>query len=137
MPFEIQGLNFMMKHLETGDGCELLHKHGAVECVVQVSTYPINKPKREIQLYCVSILRKLLDCNYTRESIINKDVRVLRLAFSIGHNHIDSMAHIEQATACVMQCAQVHTVLSTLLTLCSHSTFNTFILLQSNLYLIL
>ena len=105
-----QGLEYMQKHVDTGEGCVLLHRHDVMMCLMGV--FEQDKEKPHIALYIVSILRKLLDCNFTRDSIINADgpgyeaISALRVSFSIIHSHMNSHSHVEEGIKCVMQCAR-------------------------------
>ena len=105
-----QGLEYMKKHVETGEGCVLLHRHDIMMCLIKV--YDENKDKSHIALYVVAILRKLLDCNFTRDSIINSDgtgydaVSALRISFAIIHTYMKSYSHVEEGLKCVMQCSR-------------------------------
>jgi len=62
-----------------------------------------------MQLQCIIAIRKLLDCNFTRKAIISKDVSVLQIVFNIGHAHLNSKEHIEEAARCISQCARAET----------------------------
>lgn len=96
-----QGLTYMRKHVESAEGCTLLLRHDVLMCLLKVFDEWSSKPN--ILLFVISILRKLLDCNMTRESIIDRDgpgytqVSALRLAFAILHSHMDSIPHVDEA----------------------------------------
>ena len=64
--------------------------------------YRYNAP---IQLLVISIFRKLLECNYTRDAIIYK-TDVLRIAFSITHRFMQSLEHVEVGVNCLLQCCR-------------------------------
>ena len=105
-----QGLEYMQRHVETGEGCVLLHRQDIMMCLIQV--YEQDKDKPHITLYVASILRKLLDCNFTRDSIINgegpgyESTSALRVSFSILHTYMKSSSHVEESLKCVLQCAR-------------------------------
>jgi hypothetical protein len=92
---------YMRKHAETGEGCALLQRHDVIMCLLKV--YDEYKSKANILLFCVSILRKMLDCNFTRDMIICKEgpgytpISALRVAFSILHSNMKSPSHVEEA----------------------------------------
>ena len=96
-----QGLTFMRKHVDSAEGCILLHRHDIMMCLLKVFDEWSSKPN--ILLFCISILRKLLDCNLTRELIIDRDgtgytqTSALRLAFAILHSHMDSISHVDES----------------------------------------
>jgi hypothetical protein len=124
------GLTYMRKHAETGEGCTLLQRHDVVMCLLKV--YDNWKSKPGILLFCISILRKMLDCNFTRDLIIERDgpgytqASALRLSFAILHSHMDSVSHVDESMRlfstqqyitcsfnrscilfrCIMQCAR-------------------------------
>ncbi len=103
-PTVISGMQFLQHHLNGGEGCQLMLKHGIVD-----SLEKIHKHFREhsfLQLQVVIALRKLLDCNYTRDLLIQRDTRVLRLSFAIAHIHMKSREHVDEAIRCVCQCAR-------------------------------
>lgn len=103
------GLKLLLKHVQTGEGCQLMYTHGAVDCCLRASQFYRNcAVADDVQLDCISILRQLLDCNFTRDAIIC-DTRVLRAAFNIGHTYMSSKPHVEQAVQCVMQCSRSET----------------------------
>ncbi len=98
-----QGLNYMLKQVETGEGCELMLKNSAVDCVMAAAEAWRTRP--DLTLMCASIIRKLLDCNFTRPALLG-DIALLRKSFGFGHTFMSSIAHVEEACNCVMQFAR-------------------------------
>jgi hypothetical protein len=95
-----QGLNYIRKQVETGEGCELMLKNGAVDCIMAAAEAYRSRP--DLVLMCASIVRRLLDCNFTRGEMLS-DIALLRKTFGFGHTFMDSVAHVEEAAQCVMQ----------------------------------
>ena len=103
----LTGMKLLINHVQTGDGCQLMHTHGVIEFIRRASTnYLHGENHFSIQLSCVSIIRQLLDCNYTRDEIISTNTDMLRLAFNIGHRYMSSKEHVEQVVQCIMQCSR-------------------------------
>lgn len=101
-----EGLKLVLKHVQSGEGCQLMFTHGAVDCCLRaVQVYRNSEVADAVQLDCITILRQLLDCNFTRSAIIS-DTRVLRAVFNIGHSYMSSKQHVEQAVQCIMQCSR-------------------------------
>eukprot|EP01036_Dinobryon_divergens_P038056 gene38056-49896_t len=97
------GLALMMENVATGQGCKNLMQFDCVRCVLRaLNTY---KKHMEIQLLGISLLRRLLDCNLTRDVLI-EDVAVVRVLFSVCHRFMDSQEHVEQGVAGILQCAR-------------------------------
>jgi hypothetical protein len=57
-PTLIQGLGFLLKHLETGDGCFMMHRHGVVRALGKTHEYYMNPIHPPIQLQILSCLRR-------------------------------------------------------------------------------
>lgn len=97
------GLKLMEVHSQIGDGCIQIYRHSGVDLLVKAS----EKYRRNatIQLNILIIFHHLLECNFTRESVITTPV-ALDLTFLIGHYYLSSAKHVEHATACVLQCAR-------------------------------
>jgi hypothetical protein len=98
-----QGLDQIMKHVQKGQGCWLLLKNGLIPCLRALAVQW--KDKSDIILFVLSIIRRMLECNMTRDEII-KDTEVLAFTFQLGHRHMSSLPHLEEAVACVMHCAR-------------------------------
>ena len=67
-PTMLQGLDFVLKHVQTGDGCALLVKHGIVDALKRIHYQHLTNPI--MQLKIITIFRQLLDCNFTRNELI-------------------------------------------------------------------
>ena len=105
-PTAINGLNFIYNHCETGEGCAVLMRHSVIACIIKVhQTYCKANPP--IQLQCLSILNRLLDCNITRDEIISTTT-VLRTSFSISHYYMNSKEHVSGALRCIAQCSRCY-----------------------------
>jgi hypothetical protein len=105
-PTAISGLKFIYNHCETGEGCAVLMRHSVVSCILKVhQTYFKTNPP--IQLQCLSILNRLLDCNVTRDEII-ATTKVVRSAFSIAHYYMNSKEHVSGALRCIAQCSRYY-----------------------------
>ena len=96
------GVDFMIGHTDTGDGCKLLIKHGALGVLVKAHSTYMNKHS-SIELSLVTCLRRLLECNFTRDHITNLDT--LKLAFYVGYYYHHSKIHVEMAMNCMLQLA--------------------------------
>ena len=102
-PTALSGLTFAHRHLRTGEGCFLMHRHGLVQAVVKIHRqYP---GKAAIQLLVVKVLKQLLDCNYTR-SLVIAHVDALHICFAVSRKHISSLEHLEVAASCIQQYAR-------------------------------
>lgn len=118
-PVMMRGLALLLKHLQTGEGCLMISRHGGFQVIEKAHEYYSKHPP--IQLLCISTLRKLLDCNFTRDSLIDNNVKVVHMAFSIAHSHMNSRFHVEEATRCIAQCSRHET--------CRHEIFQTGIII--------
>jgi hypothetical protein len=103
-PTVVSGMAFLQEHLNNGEGCQLMLKHGIVDSIEKIHNH--FRSHSDLQLQCVVALRKLLDCNYTRDLLIKHDTRAMRLAFAIGHIHLKSRQHVDEAVRCVCQSAR-------------------------------
>lgn len=99
-PTTESGLKFALRHLETGEGCFLLHRHGLVNAVLKI--FQFYKTETTIHLLAAQVLKQLLECNYTR-SLIIKSVEPLHTAFGVARRNINSLDHVQAAAACVVQ----------------------------------
>lgn len=102
-PTTLNGLKFLRKHLNTGEGCFLMQRHGVMQAITKIQDFYHNQPP--IQLLVITILQQLLDCNYTRAAII-AHADVVRMSFAIAHYHMNSPSHLEPACKCLTQCAR-------------------------------
>ena len=97
------GLKLMEVHSQVGDGCIQIYRHKGIDFLVKASEK--YRKNSTIQLNILIILHRLLECNYTRDSIIATPV-ALNVSFIIGHYYLNSATHVEHSTACVLQCAR-------------------------------
>lgn len=102
-PTVISGMAFLQQHLDGAEGCELMVKHDILGAIQRVHNFYKDHPP--LQLQCVTAIRKLLDCNFTRDSIISSTL-ALRISFNIAHVHMNSKSHVLQAMACISQSAR-------------------------------
>mmetsp|Transcript_31144 Transcript_31144/g.52069 ORF Transcript_31144/g.52069 Transcript_31144/m.52069 type:complete len:533 (-) Transcript_31144:92-1690(-) len=107
-PTTLNGLKYLLKHLETGEGCFLMLRHGALQAVMKIHAYFTNDPP--IQLLVIKVVRQLLDCNYTRSLVLdeanNGATNLLHMCFKIAHHHMNSASHVEVAAHCITQTAR-------------------------------
>ena len=103
-PTVTSGMNFLQKHLESGEGCTLMLKHDILGAIRKVHEFYKDHPP--LQLHCIIAIRKLLDCNFTRDDIITNDTYVLQMAFNIGLKYVNSKEHIEEVARCMSQCTR-------------------------------
>ena len=94
------GVDFMIGHTDTGDGCKLLVKHGALGVLVKAHGAYKNKHS-SIELSIVTCLRRLLECNFTRDQMTNLDT--LKIAFYVGYFYHHSKIHAEMSMYCILQ----------------------------------
>jgi hypothetical protein len=97
------GLKLMEVHSQVGDGCVQMYRHNVIDLLCKASE--AYRQNSNIQLNILIIFQRLLECNYTRESIISTP-KALNISFLIGHYYMSSVKHVEHATACVLQCAR-------------------------------
>jgi len=102
-PTVLSGMAFLQQHLDGAEGCELMLKHDILGAIQKVHNFYRDHPP--LQLQCVTAIRKLLDCNLTRDSIISSTL-ALRIAFNIAHVHTKSKSHVQQAMCCISQSAR-------------------------------
>lgn len=100
-PTAVQGLQFLQKHMETGEGCFLMHKHGITDALDKIHKFYL-KNNPPIQLLLIQVLQQLLDCNFTRDPVISKP-DASRMSFAVLHIHMNSPKHVEAAMRCLMQ----------------------------------
>jgi hypothetical protein len=93
----------MEVHSQVGDGCVQMYRHNVIDLLCKASE--AYRQNSNIQLNILIIFQRLLECNYTRESIISTP-KALNISFLIGHYYMSSVKHVEHATACVLQCAR-------------------------------
>jgi hypothetical protein len=101
----ISALGFVLKHAEEGEGCVLLLKYGILSTIFKVHLHEPYVDHKEIQLLVASVLKQLLECNYTRDSLID-NLDVLRVTFSIAHRFMSSADHVTASIHCILQCAR-------------------------------
>jgi len=101
----VKGFKFALHHLQDGEGCALLLKHGILEATLKVHVYYFKKHP-PLQLECLNVLRQLLECNLTRNAVTANDLRGVNMAFNIAHFHMNSKQHMEAAMRCLMQCCR-------------------------------
>ena len=98
------GLKLLFNHVQTGEGCKLMHTHGAAMILIKASK--IYRTHEEVQLLIVQILRQFLDCNFTRDICISRNLDLLTVAFNTLHIYMKNHDHVEQAVQCIMQCSR-------------------------------
>jgi len=94
------GLSLMLENVQSGPGCENMVQYDCTRCIVKAH---LQFPKNvHVQLACVSVLRKLLDCNITRPSLLSNP-KPLKLLFTVSHQYMSSQAHVEQCVQGILQ----------------------------------
>jgi len=104
-PTVISGMTFLQQHLDGAEGCELMMKRDILGAIQKVHNFYKDHPP--LQLQCVTAIRKLLDCNFTRDQIIT-NTTALWIAFSIAfvHNNRKSPVHQAMHMCCISQSAR-------------------------------
>ena len=102
-PTIVTGMAFLQQHLESGEGCELMLKHDIIGAIQRIHDFYKDHPP--LQLQCVTAMRKMLECNPTRDRIISS-TGPLRMVFNIAHVHMNSRSHVEQALRSITQFAR-------------------------------
>jgi hypothetical protein len=82
-----------------------MNKHGVMEGVVKIHRYYL-KNNETVQLLVVSVLRKLLDCNYTRDQLTAQSTKLAQMSFAIVHIYMTSLPLVDHAVRCLAQCAR-------------------------------
>lgn len=100
-----KGLQAILKHMDTGEACEIFLRHSIIDIVVRVTKRWRTQEYARVQLSCVSIIRRLLDCNFTRDSLISSPA-VMMMAFNAGHCYMRSKEHVDNAVRCILQCSR-------------------------------
>jgi hypothetical protein len=96
------GLSYTLTHLNTGEGCVLIHRHGILNILPKIFEEYIKS--QEIQLQVISILRQLLNCNYTRDDIMNEEVEImLKMAYTITYRYMHDGEIVEAGSKCLLQ----------------------------------
>lgn len=106
-PTVLKGLEFVLHHLDRGEGCQLFMRHGLVNLLYRAAEFHHRNTK--ILLLVLQSFRQLLDCNLTRdEIIIEQDCQqtIVRLIFNIVYLNMTSMDHIEAGVRALMQCTR-------------------------------
>lgn len=66
----IQGLNQAFKHLQTTEGCNLLARHDLHNTLYRIAAHFMSFQPDIVHL-CLQCLRQLVDCNETRDMVLN------------------------------------------------------------------
>lgn len=99
----LRGLRLIKKIVQTGEGCLQCCRHEAPPMMMKV--FANHELHDEITLLLVDIWKQLLECNFTRDSLIEDDV-VMRAVFAIMLRRMRSEPHIRAGMACLLQCAR-------------------------------
>lgn len=99
----LSGLNYLLRTLFTGEGCVLFHRHEGCETILKA--YNLHPKDPEILLTSLKLWCQLLDCNFTRDFLLN-DTVVLQAVFSIANRYMRSEPHVACALRCLMQCSR-------------------------------
>lgn len=87
-------------HLKTGEGCILLVKNNLMPLLFQL--YKHYKDNTTIVSLIISSIEKLLECNYTRDNILNQYKEVASTTFTIYHSNMNNVQIIESSFKCLM-----------------------------------
>jgi hypothetical protein len=99
----LKGLRLIVKLVQSGEGCLQCCRHEAPTMLMKVFSQHIQHD--EITLLLVQIWQKLLECNFTRDELI-EDSDILKAVFSIVLRRMRSELHVRAAMACMLQCAR-------------------------------
>jgi hypothetical protein len=102
-PSAVKGLQLMCAHSMSGDGCVQLFRHEGVRCIL--AAYNTHPHIYSIQQSVITITRQLLECNFTRDALID-DTTLLTISFNIGHRNMNEVDLVEHAVASVLQCSR-------------------------------
>lgn len=123
-----QGLKYALDKLQDGEGCVLLLRHGLAPALQKIHTHFL-KISPEIELLILQCFRQLLDCNFTRDTLllnlIYNDPEAVGdtpaamsvpmeeeadwlyvLLFEAMHRNHKSKEHLTQVLRCYMQCCR-------------------------------
>jgi len=115
-------------------------RNGLVNAFIKI--YSFHKKHGSIQLLLLHGIRQLLDCNYTRSTII-QDVSIVEICFNIAYMYMTSVKHIELASHCITQCLRnegniqyvlTHAIVGYMITFCQKYSKN-ILLIRSTLKL--
>jgi hypothetical protein len=99
----LRGMAALLRTLSSGEGCALFRRHEGCDTVLKAfNTHPKHPA---ILLLCAQLWGRLLDCNLTRDGLID-DADVLRAVFSIANRHMRSAEHVSVCMKALMQCAR-------------------------------
>jgi hypothetical protein len=105
-PTVLKGLEFIFQHIEkNGEGCQLFYRHGLVTLLCRISEFH-NKHKT-ILLFVLKCFVQLLDCNLTRDFVIDDGKETLvDLLFNILYLNMTSHDHVLEGSRALMQCTR-------------------------------
>lgn len=96
------GLSYTLTHLNTGEGCVLIHRHGILNILPKICEAYIKI--QEIQLLLINILRQLLNCNYTRDEIMKEEMEIiLKMSYTITYRYMNDGEIVEAGSKCLLQ----------------------------------
>jgi hypothetical protein len=99
-PTALKGMNLVHAHSLSGEGCIQLYRHGGVKLLLDAAE--LYRSIEGIQLACISTLRQLVDCNFTRDAVL-ADPTIVTTVFGIGHRYMTNHLFIEHSTRFMMQ----------------------------------
>jgi hypothetical protein len=84
-------------------GCRIFQKHSACETVVRAHNH--YRTHVQIQQLCINIFKQLLDCNLTRNALIDDSPVLMKVCFNIGHLFMSSASHVDASCRYFANCA--------------------------------
>ena len=105
LPSAISGLEFILKHCQSGQGCVICMKHGVLEIITEIINYEKYHYNMKVQLLSLQIFQRLLECHYTRDYLTYK-TDVLNLTFRITHRFMSHINHVIAGMNCILQCSR-------------------------------
>jgi hypothetical protein len=104
-PTVLNSLEFILSHLDSGQGCVLFTRHGVVPVLLRIAEHHTRHAK--ILLYVLQIFKQLLDCNYTRDMVLGElKEKIVDLLFDITYLHMGSIDHVLFGARALMQCTR-------------------------------
>jgi hypothetical protein len=99
----LKGLRLVKKLVQSGEGCLQSCRHEAPTMLMKV--FSLHAVHDEITLLLVQIWQQMLECNFTRDGLI-EDSEILKAVFSIVLRRMRSEPHVRAGMACMLQCAR-------------------------------
>jgi hypothetical protein len=95
-------MELVNKHFDLAEGCRIFAKHGVWLTLHKV--FEQYKSNPTLIGLALSSLGKLLDCNFSRDMMLDNNLQVLHDAFTMSHYYQRSRLHLECSMRCITQC---------------------------------